>query len=249
MGRQDGGWLFISYANADIQTVRSIRNTLEDNGFNPILFYLKGMEKKLYTWVLRWLIRREIAARKWFILLDSPNSRKSRWVQDEVAYARRYPDKKIFTVDLSGDVDAQLQTVMRQTRVFLSYSHKDVALKERLFRKLLKTDFLVWEDSGELWGGCDWGNQLAENIALACKEGFVLLLITENHVHSEACRKELLFAGNNHGNLVPVIVGDVELPDAYQLLLGTRQWLRISAEPTEEELDKIVDYLVTYYDK
>lgn len=249
MMRRDGGWLFVSYSKEDIHQVRQIRNTLEDNGFNPILFFLKCMEEGKDDKELRSLIHREIAARKWFVLLDSKHSRQSDWVQDEVAFVRRFPDKKVFTVDLGGDIDAQLQTVMRRTRVFLSYSHKDEALKDRLFQKLLKTDFLIWEDRSDLWVGSEWRNRLAENITLACKEGFVLLLITENHVHSENCYRELLFAEENHGTLVPVVVGDVELPGAYQLLLGTRRWLRISAEPSEEELDKIVDLLVTYFDK
>lgn len=58
---------------------------LEDYGMRPIMFFLKCLneEKEIDN-----LIKREIDCRTRFILCDSPNARKSLWVQKEVEYIK-----------------------------------------------------------------------------------------------------------------------------------------------------------------
>lgn len=67
---QSGAWIFLSHSNKDFEKVREIRNELEKRGHKPILFYLKCLEND--NAMLPDLLRREIAAREWFILRDSP---------------------------------------------------------------------------------------------------------------------------------------------------------------------------------
>ena len=111
----DGGWLFISHAHEDIEQVRKIRNYLEADGYNPIVFFLKS---KTLPWTLNRLIKREIRARKWFVLVDSPASRESKWVQREVRYAEKQKGKIKLTVDLSKDIIPQLKFIVRRTESF-----------------------------------------------------------------------------------------------------------------------------------
>jgi len=77
-----GTWVFVSHANADFDKVRRVRDELEKRGARPLLFYLKALENNSTD--LPDLLRREIAARDWFVLCESPNAAASRWVKQEV---------------------------------------------------------------------------------------------------------------------------------------------------------------------
>ena len=85
MVEENGGWIFVSHSNRDIEKAREIRNELERRGHNPVLFFLKCMETtEADDRLLRQLIEREIKAREWFILCDSPNARNSAAVLREM---------------------------------------------------------------------------------------------------------------------------------------------------------------------
>ena len=72
-----GGYIFLSHSREDIEKVREIRNSLEEEGFEPLCFYLKCLTDDSE---IEDLIKREIDAREWFVFANSENSRKSRWV-------------------------------------------------------------------------------------------------------------------------------------------------------------------------
>ena len=40
----EGGYVFVSHSHVDVQDVRKIRNFLEQEGMEPILFYLRCMD-------------------------------------------------------------------------------------------------------------------------------------------------------------------------------------------------------------
>lgn len=246
--RRDGGWLFLSHSHHDIQLVRRIRNTLEDNGFNPITFFLKCMDDNPDERELDDLIKREIAARRWFILVDSENSRKSRWVRDELDYVNSLREKKIFTLDASGDVDGQLREIMRQTRVFLSCSMRDWALADRLYQRLVEHDFLVWMDDSMSSGG-KWSEEIIEQMNLACEEGFVLLLVTEAFCNAEHCFNELNLAYRNKGKIIPVVVGNVKLTPMISYFLNRLHWIWIDQEPSDIDLDRVTEDLIRLSDR
>jgi len=92
-----GAWIFLSHSNKDFEKVREIRNELEKRGHKPIMFYLKCLEND--NAILPELLRREIAAREWFILCDSPNAQASRYVRDEVELIKSMEGKTIEVVD------------------------------------------------------------------------------------------------------------------------------------------------------
>ena len=64
----EGFWVFVSHSTKDFEKERLVRNALEDSGFRPILFYLKCMENEDE---INELLKREIDARRRFILCDS----------------------------------------------------------------------------------------------------------------------------------------------------------------------------------
>ena len=61
----NGGFLFISHSHKDMDKVRQLRNNLEDEGYEPLCFYLKALDDSEEE--LDDLIKREIDAREWFI--------------------------------------------------------------------------------------------------------------------------------------------------------------------------------------
>src|SRR5438034_10997417 len=104
----EGAWIFLSHSNHDWRAVREIRNVLEARGHRPLLFFLKCLNDHSE---LHDLIKREIEARTWFLLCDSENAKKSRWVRDEVTLIRSMPDKYSEQVDLHEPIEQQIDRI------------------------------------------------------------------------------------------------------------------------------------------
>ena len=129
-GKAEGGFIFISHAHKDIRGIRKIRNILEENGMEPICFYLRCLSDN--DEILD-LIKREIDAREWFLLVDSENARKSNWVKTEVEYIKSKNTDKMITVSLEekDTIVPILNRLSNSMRVFLSYSHADFDIAKK----------------------------------------------------------------------------------------------------------------------
>ena len=124
---KDGGWIFISHSHLDIDIVRRIRNKLEDRGFEPLMFFLKCLNDDNE---IESLIKREINEREWFIYVESDNAANSRCVKSEREYIAQLSGKKVFTIDINGDITQQIENITRQLKVFISYARKDRTVYE-----------------------------------------------------------------------------------------------------------------------
>ena len=238
---RDGGYVFISHSHKDIAEVRKLRNRLEENGFEPLCFYLKCLTDKDEV---DGLIKREIDAREWFVYVDSPNARDSEWVRKEREYINQIGTKKVltFSLDESNSIEAQADRIMKSMRVFLSYSHRDAELAGRIRDELLRRDLQVFWDQ-ELRMG-DFVQQLTEQLREAAENGCLLFLVTENTMRSEWALRELekFYQLSGGRNVVPVIVGDVNFSDSVlPFYLNVFQHISIGAEPEEEELRKVAE--------
>ncbi len=94
------GHLFISYSKRDIEFARRLRSALQDRGFAVWMDEAKLVPSE------RWwpTIEQNILSASGFIVIMSPNSRRSRWVEREILVAEREDvDKPIFPVLLAGD--------------------------------------------------------------------------------------------------------------------------------------------------
>ena len=105
-------FIFFSHSQNDIVKVRAVRDYLESNSFEPLLFNLKCLTD---SDELTNLVKREIEARKWFLYLDSSNARKSSRVQSEVSYARDI-HKHVFRVNLEGSWMMQKMALNKMIR-------------------------------------------------------------------------------------------------------------------------------------
>lgn len=238
MIQRNDGWMFLSHSTKDYELVRQIRNTLEEHGFRPIMFFLKCLtdEDELDD-----LIYREIKARRWFVFLDSENSRTSKWAQDERSYARSL-NKTIFTIDASRDYLPQLWQIFQRTTVFLSFSHQDREVAVQVRDAMIANDFQVLWDNG-IPCSSPWWEETAHQIDTA---GFCLLLISQNSVNSSYVRREIEYALAQKRPVIPVLIGDLPLPPNMHFQLSHYHFERLSESPDPSELTRLIDNIIHY---
>ena len=242
--KPEGGYLFLSHSHNDIEKVRVIRNGLEQEGFEPLCFYLKCLNDDAEIFQL---IKREIDAREWFVYLDSDNAKQSYWVTQEREYISSTDRKKIINVNLDDPEAASrvIRKILHNLRIYVTYAHRDRALGDRLIGKLKKKDYLVFSDR-DILCGANWASMIANAILEAAKEGCVVALLTQDALNSVSVQQELIFALESGGNILPILVGDAKLEGALRLLLNNRQCFYLGTNPGDEELDKLIDEIGIY---
>ncbi|MBO5736848.1 MAG: toll/interleukin-1 receptor domain-containing protein [Clostridia bacterium] len=241
----EGGYVFVSHSHLDIKEVREVRNFLEDNGIEPILFYLRSMEhggeEKIE--LLRSLIYEEIDSREFFLYLDSEHAKKSKWVQEEVNYIMQTAPEKVFTASLDGGVEGvkrSLKEFLRKMRVYISSSGADRALTARLKKALLASDFRVYEEEEFLSAGGSWFSTVKRTLKDISKEGTVVALLTERSIQSSYIKIELETALRYGGRVLPILVGDLDLTGTGLEFLSKRTHFRLENPDSDEELKEFV---------
>jgi hypothetical protein len=242
--KQEGGYLFLSHSHNDIEKVRVIRNGLEQEGFEPLCFFLKCLNDDAEIFQL---IKREIDAREWFVYLDSDNAKQSYWVNKEREYIGSADRKKIINVKLD-DPEATsrvIRKILHNLRIYVTYAHRDRALGNRLVSKLKEKDYLVFSEQDIICGD-NWASTIANAIVEAAKEGCVVALLTREALNSVDIRRELVFALESGGNVLPIFVGDAKPESALKFLLSDHQCFRLEMNPGDENLDKLIDKIGFY---
>ena len=243
--KSKGGYIFLSHSHDDIEKVREIRNSLEKVGFEPLCFYLKCLDDDSE---IEDLIKREIDAREWFIFLNSENSRKSKWVTLERNYITKTNDKKIITIDIDdeNDVSNAIQKIAHNLRVYISYSIKDEKLARRIKDKLEAKDYLVFFGPDSIPASANFSTIITNAIVEASKDGCVIALLTPNSLESKMVQREIMFASEKGGNIIPIIVGNTKLDGVLQYYLAAKQMYSLSENPTDEEITEMIDKIGHY---
>lgn len=238
-GKSEGGYVFVSHAHKDIHEIRKIRNILEENGLEPICFYLRCLNDN--DEILD-LIKREIDAREWFLLVDSKNARESNWVKTEVEYIKSKDSKKMISVSLDNqeDIIPVLSRLSNSMRVFLSYSHKDRYIAQAIYSGCLKHDFKVFYDLESIRVGNDWTVSSTNALEEAAKHGCVVIIISENSVNSDFVVRELNLAVSQKAYILPIIVDDFKLPAQFMFHLSTFQKYHLKTPVSVKQVEEIV---------
>ena len=131
MTDNSNGYFFLSHSSKDIEKVRKIRNLIEHENGNPILFYLKCLDGDNPTGKdeeqMKDLISREIVARKKFILCKSKNTEppfSSKWIEwekDEVKKLKSFAEIQVHEVNIENDDDylQDIRDIVRKQRNIL----------------------------------------------------------------------------------------------------------------------------------
>lgn len=235
----NGGYVFISHSHYDIDVVRSIRNRFEQYGFEPLVFFLKCLNDNDE---IAELIKREIDEREWFVFVDSDNSRRSDWVRSECAYISEQTGKKMFTIKTDEPVEPQVDVIVRQLSVYISYAVRDVSLAYRVRDGLLKRDFRVYITIDELEVGVDFATTAIKGIEQAAQSGFMLLLVTENMKDSYIVHREIAIAKKHGAKIIPVYVGDGELNAKQSKALGEHEPVYVE-ELSQENIELVIEQI------
>lgn len=240
LNKSEGGYIFLSHSHDDLEIVRKIRNRLEEDGFEPLCFYLKCLSDDSE---IEDLIKREIDAREWFVFVNSENARKSKWVTLEREYITRTDSKKIITIDIDDPdmISKAIDGIARNLRVFISYASRDMEIARRIRNKLAEKDYLVFFAPDSIPAGEDYISVVTTAIQEASQDGCVLALLSEAALKSAYMTKEIAYAAANNGNILPVMLGDVQLPMNLQFYLADKQIYRLSEAPDDRELENMID--------
>lgn len=240
--------IFLSHSHKDIEKVRKLRDILEFLDCEPLMFYLKCLDEdndELNTFIMR-----EIEARNIFIYCRSKNSESSAWVQKELAYIRSLDSKRLYTVDIDGNlaygmlgVLEKITGIIKRNQVFLSCSLRDGDMMDRISERLLEEGYNVYlaEDILVEVAVANYMESIMDKIRDVMKNGAFMPLITPNYCKSISCIKELEFAAGLDGLILPVLVGDVEMP----VQLQNVQPVRISKKVNIDDLARILQALRT----
>ncbi len=244
-----GCWIFLSHSSHDIEKVRLVRNEFERLGHNPLAFHLKclSVDTEERKRELDNLIKREIDARDWFVFCNSPDAENSPYVRDEHAYIVNSGKEKVWSIDMTQDIDSILKKVKQiceNIEVYVSYSHRDKNLVKPLIEELINRDYAVWTPDLNLTVGEEWVSQITNAITRCAYKGFYLIVITEESLKSDFVKRELLFASSENATILPVVIGSPDISDAFAYVLSPIQF--IYAEPTRESYEKVVDIIDSY---
>jgi len=254
---EEGFWVFVSHSTKDFERVRLVRNALEDSGFRPILFYLKCMEDEDE---INELLKREIDARRRFILCDSPNAQASKFVQSEVDYIkaqqRMYEIVDLSSIDfdsetLQEDVLKLIKPFRVRTNVFLSYNsctdREIVGLvkKHLALNGFISTDVALF-DSQEWYrhfGGQEEMFQTVREVLDSTLSNGYFLYFLDNQ--SWFTQGELELAYEIAPNMVLPIT--IKGYDSLPLFLRDGKIVNVSGISSDEEKAKaIVDALISF---
>ena len=240
--QSEGGFIFISHAHKDIRGIRPIRNELEDKGFEPICFYLRCLTDD--DEVLD-LIKREIDARQWFLLVDSENARKSTWVKTEVDYIKSKDPRKLVTVSLDDPsaIPHFLEKLTNSMRVFFSYSSADEEIMKCIYDACKERDLKVFAGGLDIKSGDDFTEVIPDMIREASRTGCIVAIVSEKALESPWVQAELETALNQRGLVLPVLVDDVEHSDKYEILLSGHQSYALKTPVTDGQVQEIVEMI------
>ncbi len=250
----EGSWIFLSHSHKDFDKVREVRNILEVEGHNPLMFFLKCLNDDDE---IDDLITREIEARSWFILCDSENAKNSRWVQEEVEIIKGYPKKTYHAIDLDDletNLEEELSYLTKKASVFLSYAQADSEFAERIKTDLREMDFGVFSNL-ELPPEEDWGLHIEEGFFDVSSRGAVLVLLSVHSVQTPRQQEELklveriIKSEGQINNIIPIFIDDPKaiyeaLPQVIRQLVDEVEKSRdFSFESFEYNMEKLMQGL------
>jgi hypothetical protein len=183
-------WIFVSHSHKDLAAVRRVRDELERLHANPLLFFLMCLteDEEVDS-----LIKREISARNFFLLCDSPFARTAPWVKKEREFVLSLKDRKIHELDLDWPWERQRRVILETLRAataFINYSVRDRDRVRPYVDLLVANDLAVFEPLAETAFTDSWLDQLDTAIARSAM-GYFFAFLSQDWLHSVWARKEV----------------------------------------------------------
>lgn len=125
---------------------------------------------------------------------------------------------------------------MKQYDIFISYSRTDIKLAEEIQQTLEKFGLRCFRDTSNIHVSEDWIDVLSDRIM---DSKIFLLLGSSNAYRSKWTKREVLFADNNHRQIVPYMIDNAQLPPRLSFLLGNINQRSMSDYPIEQLVDEL----------
>lgn len=119
------------------------------------------------------------------------------------------------------------------TKVFISYSRKDLSFVEKLASDLEDADVSAWYDLSRLQGGDRWAKELEAAID-SCD--VFMLVISPDSIKSQWVSKEFLYASSNDKKIVPLLYKPCKLP----LWLQDIHFIDIQGEKYQQNFHQVL---------
>lgn len=119
------------------------------------------------------------------------------------------------------------------TKIFISYSWKQLGVARRLAENLQQAGFAVWWDVSDLKGGAEWERAIQAAIKTS---QYCLILLTPDSVESEWVHKEYMYAISLHLQVIPLLYRNCEIP----LALTGIQYLDFRGDNCEQSLKELL---------
>jgi hypothetical protein len=214
------------------------------------------------------LIKREIDCRTRFIICDSENSKESKWVQSEVAYIKSQL-RSYDIIDLGKDeeeINRQLDKIIKNTQIFLSYSRSDAEFVSVVYSHVRKYDLRCYYEEKEFVATKNYQEQVNNAIDLAKDFGFVVFFASEQSVATKWVTYELQYAVDRGAKMLILLLDEYakvhyrdlfphvqdipkyDLLDREDLIDYERQTVRVrdltAANSKEEQVEIAVEKIV-----
>jgi hypothetical protein len=109
-------------------------------------------------------------------------------------------------------------------RIFVSYSHQDIARVDPIIEEIERLGHPVWIDRRELSGGPGWAGQIVRALRGARS---VVLMASRNAYASDQVVREMYLAMSEKKPIVPLELETAEIPDELQYILAPFQRHRL----------------------
>ena len=250
--KKANGWVFLSHSSRDYQDVKIVRNYLEKRGFSALMFYLKSLEDPSKKELTQKLIESEIIERNIFVLCDSQDARNSDWVQNEVNYVKRFPQKIYETIDMENirynqyrkyKELSKLKNLINLSSLFFSYVQEDREQVDSIFTFLNQNGFRVFKDTHSIEQGYN-SSKIRNAIQETIGKGAVLIFLSNNVLSSNLFWSEKEIALNSRAFIIPILLDNVSL-DRFSAFsnLDTSQYINIQNGFSKEEKTKLIELI------
>lgn len=242
--KKKGCWIFLSHSSKDIEKVRLIRNAFEEHGQNPLAFHLRCLNTDTEEGRIELdsLIKREIDAREWFVFCESEAASESYYVNIEKDYIKSTGKKMIWSIDMSlseGEIVKEVGKICKDIKVYISYSRMQSDIAIRLFNALAEKDYDICITN--LDGSFDSSSfdSIRQNLYEIVNSGFFIALLSDDYIKSEFCMSEFSEALRHKERLIVIEIDNNRVPDFFK----DGQLYKMSSDPTEEEINIVVEYI------
>jgi Cdc6-like AAA superfamily ATPase len=98
----------------------------------------------------------------------------------------------------------------QSTKVFISYSRKDIEFTRRLVDRLMADNIEVWIDWEQIAPGADWLREIEKGVA---NSSAFIVILSPDAMRAETIKQEISFARANGKRIIPILHREVEYQD------------------------------------